>query len=91
MAKSISRQSLINNSSNINNAKTTRGITDGKRWKGYSLEEKSALTQAAMDYGEYAFNKIFIHEGKGDIGIDQIRSRVERHKRGERECSCCCY
>ncbi len=83
MAKSISRQSLINNSNNIKNAKTTRGITDGKRWKGYSLEEKIAINQATMDYGKYAFGKIYIHEGIGDIGINQIKQAVAKHKRLE--------
>ena len=81
IAKSISRLSLINNEGNTNNAKTIRGITDGKRWKGYCLEEKIAINQAAMDYGEYANKKIFIHEGIGDIGVDQIRKAIAKHNR----------
>ena len=80
-AKSISRLSLINSKGNIKNAKTTRGITDGKRWKEYSLEEKVAINEATIDYGKYAFGKIFIHEGIGDIGINQIKQAVANHKR----------
>ena len=81
MAKSISRHSLINCKGNNRNAKTTRGITDGKRWKQYSLEEKTALNQAAMEYGEYANDRIYIHEGIGNIGVEQIRLTVAIHKR----------
>ena len=80
MAKSISRHSLINAKGNNINAKTTRGITDGKRWKEYTTDEVIALQKAATNYGEYA-TRIFIHEGIGDIGVNQIRLTVARHKR----------
>jgi len=83
MAKSISRQTLLNckkQNIRINNAKTVRGVTDGKRWKSYSQEEKDLLYRSAMDYGEYA-TRIFIHEGVGSIGATEIRNMVGLHKK----------
>ena len=83
MAKSISRQTLLNckkQTIGINNAKTTRGITDGKRWKSYSQEETDLLYRSAKDYGEYA-TRIFIHEGVGSIGVEEIRNMVGLHKK----------
>lgn len=83
MAKSISRQSLLNcqaDKLNISNAKTTRGITDGKRWRTYSKTETDLLYKSSVDYGGYA-TSIFIHEGMGNIGVEEIRETVGRHKR----------
>jgi replicative DNA helicase len=83
MAKSISRQTLLNckkQNIRINNAKTVRGVTDGKRWKSYSQEEKDLLYRSAVDYGGYA-TRIFIHEGVGSIGATEIRNMVGLHKK----------
>lgn len=81
MAKSISRHTLqlvIAEKGDRRNAKTTRGITTGKRWERYSKEEKELIYRAVIEYSEYADN-IYISEGIGDIGADQIRQAVERH------------
>ena len=81
MAKSISRLTLLDvlqNSGNIQNAKTTRGITTGSRWINYSREEKDLINNAIKTYGEYAEN-IYICEGVGDIGAEQIREQVKNH------------
>lgn len=83
MAKSISRQTLLNckkQNIRINNAKTVRGVTDGKRWKSYSQEETDLLYRSAVDYGGYA-TRIFIHEGVGSIGATEIRNMVGLHKK----------
>ena len=61
-------------------AKTVWGITDGKRWQWYSQEERELINEAIKTYGEYA-DRIFIHEGAGDIGIRQIRELVAKHIR----------
>lgn len=84
MAKSISRETLI--SSGVNNknepisinAKTTRGITTGKRYASYSKEEKDLIVKSINGYGQYA-DRIFISEGIGDIGAQQVRETVEKH------------
>lgn len=78
MAKSISRQTIINCNGDNRIAKTTRGITDGARWKGYSKVETDLLYKAVLDYGGYA-TRIYIHEGMGNIGVDQIRRTVDSH------------
>lgn len=61
-------------------AKTGRGITDGKRYINYSREERELIESAVKAYSEYA-GRIFISEGVGDIGVDQIRETIERHIR----------
>jgi len=78
MAKSISRLTLL--SGNHRNAKTTRGITMGSRYPDYSVQELETIEKAVERYRGYARN-VFIHEGVGDIGTEQIRTEIERHIR----------
>lgn len=90
MAKSISRHTFIishekypspKDADKANRiAKTGRGITDGKRYINYSREERELINSAVKAYSEYA-GRIFISEGVGDIGVDQIRETIERHIR----------
>lgn len=77
MAKSISRHSFLL-ADNKKNAKTTRGITAGARWEGYSEAEKALINKAISAYKGYA-DHIFIHEGIGDIGVTKVREIVEQH------------
>lgn len=81
IAKSISRLSLIGDIEKNNttkNAKTTRGILTGSRYESYSLQEKELIKTAVVRYGQYAKN-IYINEGVGDVGIAEIRERIQRH------------
>ena len=81
MAKSISRLTFLDvlkNAGRIQDAKTARGITTGSRYAKYSKTEKDLIQRSISSYGRYAEN-IFIHEGIGDIGTEQIRETVERH------------
>lgn len=81
MAKSISRLTFldcIENNRIINLAKTSRGITTGKRYCNYSQEEKDIIQAAVARYGIYAEN-IYIYEGIGDIGVEQIKETVKTH------------
>lgn len=90
MAKSISRHTFIlshkaypspKDADKANrNAKTGRGITDGKRYISYSREECELINNAIAAYNQYA-ERIFINEGVGDIGVAQIRETIERHIR----------
>lgn len=90
MAKSISRHTFIiaheqypaaKDAEKANRiSKTGRGITDGKRYINYSKEERELINSAVKAYSEYA-GRIFISEGVGDIGVDQIRETIERHIR----------
>lgn len=81
MAKSISRHTIqitLEGNKDSRNAKTTRGILAGVRYRGYNKEEQALIAQAVEEYRSYA-QHIFISEGIGDIGVDQIRQAVNRH------------
>lgn len=81
MAKSISRhtlQSVLATGGDIRNAKTARGITTGKRYRDYSQTERDLINSSIMKYSEYAQN-IYISEGVGEIGAEQIRETVKKH------------
>ena len=78
MAKSISRITLLECRGNINHAKTTRGITAGKRYAGYSSEEKTLISNSIKKYTDYT-DHLFIYEGVGDIGASQVREIAETH------------
>lgn len=81
MAKSISRhtlQQVLSSGGDIRNAKTTRGITTGKRYENYSKTERDLINGAIVAYSQYA-EHIYISEGIGDIGAEQIRETVKQH------------
>ena len=81
MAKSISRHTIqIARAKGIDsrNAKTSRGITTGKRYQNYNRAELELIQAAITAYSEYA-DRIFIQEGVGDITVESIRETVERH------------
>lgn len=81
MAKSISRLTYLNVlEKGLPNgyAKTTRGITAGKRYAGYKADEKKLIQNSVIEYSQYADN-LYIHEGVGTIGADEIRKTVEHH------------
>ena len=83
MAKSISRETFLickQQGNGTANAKTVRGILDYSRYESYSREEKDTINKAIMNYKGYAGN-IFINEGIGDIGIEQIRQKIADHKK----------
>lgn len=83
IAKSISRltfQICRAQGQNTRLAKTIRGIMDGSKYKLYTQAEKDLIEEALKEYRSYA-NRIFITEGIGNIGADQIRSSVEKFTR----------
>lgn len=83
MAKSISRHTLeisINKGIDTKNAKTARGITNGARYAKYNEQEKQLIEEAVEAYSRYA-ERVFIHEGVGEIGAEQVRAVVAEHIR----------
>ena len=81
IAKSISRHTIIETittGGNTKNAKTTRGITTGKRYANYNPAEIGLIKSAINKYKEYA-QHIYIVEGVGDIGAAGVREKVEQH------------
>lgn len=81
MAKSISRHTVIevlDKGGDMRNAKTVRGITAGVRYANYNDTEKELIKNAVTAYSDYA-KHIYITEGIGDVGAQQIRETVEKH------------
>ena len=76
MARSISRESFLNDP---DNALTVRDILDGKRLAKFSADKLSNYFESKKNYQEYA-ERIYIHEGLGNIKTDFIRNRIENHK-----------
>lgn len=81
MSKSISRHTIqIARAKGMDsrNAKTSRGITTGKRYANYSRSELELIQEAIEAYQKYA-DRIYIQEGIGDYTTDRIRETVEKH------------
>lgn len=79
IAKSISRHSLLEDlkkSNSVIHAKTTRSIMN--KYHEYDENDEKIIESAIKSYSEYA-DKIYIKEGMGNIGVDQIRKEVENH------------
>lgn len=82
MARSISRityQITRQKDGDKRDAKTTRGIMDGSKWAAYSSAERQLMKEAIEDYQQNVAPRVWIHEGVGDIGIEQIKEAVTRH------------
>ena len=81
ISKSISRQTLLDvlqNKGDIRNAKTARGVTCGLRYQKYSQTEKDLIQRSITAYSQYA-DHIYIYEGVGDMGVDQVREKIQKH------------
>ena len=88
IAKSISRLTYeleMKEDGNVDGrhskAKTTLGILVGSRYNGYTAEELDLIEEAVGVYsGDYS-SHLYIHEGMGNIGVNEIRKEVDRMKR----------
>lgn len=81
MAKSISRHTLLDVQArglDSSRAKTQLGITDFNRYAQYSTEEKAIIGRAIKDYEKYS-NHLYIYEGIGNIGVEEVRKAVKNH------------
>lgn len=82
VAKSISRLTLIKDLEKYQttaHAKTTRGILTGSRYKYYSDTEKALIQEAVTDYYQQGAENLFITEGVGDIGIEEVKAKVKSY------------
>lgn len=75
IAKSISRLTFLA-ASERRNAKTTRSILS--KYDKCNQTEKDLIDGAIASYAEYA-QHIYIEEGIGDIGVEDIKERVKQH------------
>lgn len=83
IAKSISRLTFLEvtkGKGTTRDAKTTRGILTGSRYANYSEQERKIIIGAVEAYSMYS-QHIYITEGIGNIGVEQIREHIERHKK----------
>lgn len=81
MAKSISRLTILDcmqSGTDAALAKTSRGITTGKRYEYYNEEEKALIQKCVDIYAGYG-SRIYITEGIGNIGVEQIKEAVKTH------------
>lgn len=77
IAKSISRLTY-KRAQRKADAKTTRGITTGKRYAMYSDTEISIIEAAREEYRKIS-GRLWIREGVGNIGAEQVRAEIKRH------------
>lgn len=77
IAKSISRLTFLQ-ADNERNAKTINGILEGARYENYNPEEQELIAGAYEKYNSFA-QHVFIHEGVGDLGVKEIREKVQAH------------
>ena len=78
MAKSLSRLSLQLCGGEVKNAKTARALTDPARIAGFDFIERGLIEDAVKEYKEYA-SRLWITEGLGTIGTEQIREFIRKH------------
>ena len=84
MAKSISRLTSIidlEKSHSNTNAKTTRGILTGSKYQKYNPTELSIIQEAKETYFREYAPHLYIYEGMGNIGVAQVRKKVEAFKK----------
>lgn len=82
IARSLSRHTFtiaVKENMITSNAKSVRGITDGKRYTHYNETEQDLIMRAYNEYSQYA-DKLFIREGLGDITPEEIRKMIKKHK-----------
>lgn len=81
MSKSVSRETYIYcqaNNIDSKNAKSSLGISDGRRYAKYNDTEKEVITNAFSKYESYS-EHLFIYEGIGNISVSEIRNKVKDH------------
>ena len=81
IAKSVSRLTLIESFREYHSkiyARTTRDILTATRYKNYGQAEKKLIQKAIDSYAQFGEN-IYITEGIGDVGIEQIKSKVREY------------
>lgn len=78
MGKSISRLTYQCNDGDGKNAKTARGILTGALYARYNREELALIDRAVESYKASA-EHLYITEGVGNVGINEISGRIARH------------
>lgn len=82
ISKIISRRTALTclqAGDNLFKAKTNLGVSDFKRWAGYSKAEKDLLQDCMNDFTLRAAQNLYIREGLQDIGTERIRQDIQKH------------
>ena len=84
ISRSISRLTFcryLNDKEHINYewCKTSRGISDGSRYKNYNSNELELIKTARNYYAENIGQHIYIHEAIGNLTVTTIRELIARH------------
>lgn len=78
ISKSISRYTY-QLCKNTKDAKTARSIMSKSKYKNYTQTEKELINHAIEVYSQTA-NHLYIYEGIGNIGVEEIKHAVIEHK-----------
>lgn len=81
MAKSISRLTFKLNDCKKEEAKTTRSILTGSFYKYYKEPELKLIEEANKKYLNNIAEHIYITEGMGNIGVSEIKEKIEQYIR----------
>lgn len=80
ISKSLSRLTFtiaLKEDKKTNNAKSMRGILAGHKYKDYNPTELYLINSASRQYAEGAGKNLYIYEGNGDMGAEQIIQTVK--------------
>lgn len=81
MAKSVSRKTFEYCKAKkqpVTNARTNLGISDYDRYSNYSNEILNMIDECVQSYEQYIAGNLYLIEGVGNIGIDEIRETVRK-------------
>ena len=78
IAKSLSRLSYRLSPGKTQNAKTARALMDQAKIDRFTPDERDLMRRATEEYKTFA-SHLWINEGLGTIGTQQIRDAVEKH------------
>ena len=84
IAKIISRKTAeycLNKDLHLSLAKTNLGISDFTRYKYYRPEEMTIIKKCFTGFKDAAAKNLYIREGMGNIGAEEIKKYVENHKK----------
>ena len=84
IGRSISRLTFLKHQNSPDSVpyelcKTSRGITDGSRYKNYSDAEKKNIEDALKFYASNIGPHLYIHEAVGDMTAEKIKDIVTNH------------
>lgn len=78
ISKSISRYTY-KLAEDKKHAKTTRGITDIKRYSNYTEQEKELIKRSIDEYSKEVGEHLYIYESIQRMSVEDIRNIVKRH------------